>query len=71
MSETFTSAHGIYGAPPIGPQMSYGGRVQLEAERQKIRKIINVILGGQFLILDTKTILDDKKTRLKITGMTR
>ena len=71
MSETFTSAHGIYGAPPIGPQMSYGGRVQLEAERQKIRKILNVILGGQFLILDTKTILDDKKTRLKITGMTR
>ena len=60
MSETFTSAHGIYGAPPIGPQVSYGGRVQLEAERQKIRKILNVLLGGQFLVLDAEPILDGK-----------
>ena len=40
MADSFSAAHGIYGAPPVGPQMSAHGRLRLEQERQKIRKIL-------------------------------
>ena len=38
MADSFSTMHGVHGAPPIGPQMSHGGYNRLEAERQKIRK---------------------------------
>lgn len=38
MADSFSTMHGVHGAPPIGPQMSHGGYNRLEAERQKIQR---------------------------------